>query len=72
MAEFARSNADQLEPLALDEPLSLYYGTWGVQKGNSALVEKLDAFLCKIQQDAATDGIYTKWLAPTMPAMPSC
>jgi ABC-type amino acid transport substrate-binding protein len=70
LAEFDRSNPDQLTALDLDEPLSLYYGAWGVQKDNSALVEKLDEFLCKAQNDGTLEEYYTKWMAPTMPEMP--
>lgn len=70
LAEYDRSNPGQLTALDLSEPLSLYYGAWGVQKDNSALVEKLDAFLCKAQNDGTLEELYTKWMAPTMPAMP--
>ena len=70
LAEFDRANPGQLEALDLDEPLSLYYGAWGVQKDNSALVKKLDEFLCKAQNDGTLEQLYTKWMAPTMPAMP--
>lgn len=70
LAEYDRSNPGQLAPLDLKDPLSLYYGTWGVQKDNTALVEKLDAFLCKAQNDGTLEKLYTKWMAPTMPAMP--
>lgn len=70
LAEFDRSNSGQLEALDLDEPLSLYYGAWGVQKDNSALTDQLDAFLCAAQEDGTLEELYTKWMAPTMPAMP--
>ena len=70
LAEFDRSNPNQLSALELDEPLSLYYGAWGIQKGNSALVDKLDAFLCQAQDDGTLEELYTKWMAPTMPEMP--
>jgi ABC-type amino acid transport substrate-binding protein len=70
LAEFDRANPGQLEALDLDEPLSLYYGAWGVQKDNAALVKKLDEFLCKAQNDGTLEQLYTKWMAPTMPAMP--
>ena len=72
LAEFNRSNGDALGTADLAEPLSLYYGTWGVQKDNTALIEKLDAFLCKVQEDGTLAEIYSKWLAPTMPEMPAC
>jgi ABC-type amino acid transport substrate-binding protein len=70
LAEFDRSNSGQLAPLELSEPLSLYYGAWGVQKDNSALVEKLDEFLCTAQNDGTLEELYTKWMAPAMPEMP--
>jgi ABC-type amino acid transport substrate-binding protein len=70
LAEFDRSNPDQLTALDVDEPLSLYYGAWGVQKDNPALVERLDAFLCQAQEDGLLEELYTKWMAPTMPEMP--
>jgi ABC-type amino acid transport substrate-binding protein len=70
LAEFDRSNPGQLAPLDLSEPLSLYYGAWGVQKDNAALVEQLDAFLCSVQSDGTLEELYTKWMAPELPAMP--
>ncbi|MBX3099385.1 MAG: amino acid ABC transporter substrate-binding protein [Salinibacterium sp.] len=72
LAEYDRTNPNQLKPLALDTPLSLYYGTWGVQKDNTALVDTLNTFLCKIQKDGTLAQVYSKWMAPTMPAMPAC
>lgn len=70
LAEFLRSNPDQLEISGLSEPLSLYYGAWAVQKGNSTLVGHLDEFLCTVQNDGRLEELYTKWMAPEMPAMP--
>ena len=72
LAEYDRTNPDLLEPLALDKPLSLYYGTWGVQKDNTVLQDTLNTFLCKIQKDGTLADLYTKWMAPTMPEMPAC
>ncbi|WP_285028572.1 transporter substrate-binding domain-containing protein [Plantibacter sp. ME-Dv--P-122b] len=70
LAEFDRSNPDQVVPLDTDEPLALYYGSYGVQKGNTELTEAIDAFLCSAQQDGTLEELYTKWMAPSMPAMP--
>jgi len=70
LAEFDRSNPEQLTALDLDKPLSLYYGAWGVQKDNTALIDQLDAFLCEAQNDGTLEELYTKWMAPTMPEMP--
>ena len=56
----------------LDEPLSLYYGSWGVQKDNQTLIDILDAFLCKSQEDGTLADLYTKWMAPEAPEFPAC
>lgn len=72
LADYSKSNPDTLKNADLDEPLSLYYGAWGVQKDNTALTDKLDAFLCKVQEDGTLEELYTKWMAPTMPEMPAC
>jgi len=72
LAEFNRANRDALAVAKLDKPLSLYYGAWGVQKGNQALIDKLDAFICSVQKDGTLEKLYTTWMAPTMPTMPAC
>lgn len=70
LAQFDSANPNQLARASLDEPLSLYYGSWGVQKGNDALVDRLDEFLCKVQNDGILEELYTSIMAPEMPAMP--
>lgn len=70
LAQFSVANPDQLAQAELDGPLSLYYGSWGVQKGNSALVEQLDEFLCSVQNDGTMEDLYTSIMAPQMPEMP--
>ncbi|MEO8094646.1 MAG: transporter substrate-binding domain-containing protein [Pseudolysinimonas sp.] len=72
MADFNKSNGDALAAAQLDQPLSLYYGSWGVQKDNTALTDILDAFLCKSQDDGTLATLYTKWMAPTAPEFPAC
>ena len=72
MADFNKSNGDALAAAELPEPLSLYYGSWGVQKDNQALIDILDAFLCKSQEDGTLSDLYTKWMAPTAPEFPAC
>ena len=69
LAQFSDANPNQLVQAELDAPLSLYYGSWGVQKGNSALVSQLDAFLCKVQNDGTLEELYTSIMAPQMPEM---
>jgi ABC-type amino acid transport substrate-binding protein len=72
MADFNKSNGDPLKAAALPEPLSLYYGSWGVQKDNQKLIDILDAFLCKSQEDGTLADLYTKWMAPEAPEFPAC
>jgi ABC-type amino acid transport substrate-binding protein len=72
LADFNKSNGDALETAALDKPLSLYYGTWGVQKDNQKLIDVLNTFLCKAQNDGTLETLYTKWMAPTFPGLPDC
>ncbi|MDJ0334024.1 ABC transporter substrate-binding protein [Salinibacterium sp. G-O1] len=70
LAQFSIANPNQLAQAKVDGPLSLYYGSWGVQKDNSALVSKLDAFLCKVQNDGTLADLYRSIMAPEMPDMP--
>ena len=70
LAEFDRANPKQLQDSEMTEPLSLYYGAWAVQKGNTALVKELDSFLCTAQNDGTLESLYTSIMAPTMPEMP--
>ncbi len=70
LADFNKSNGDPLKAAELDEPLTLYIGAWGVQKDNQTLIDVLDAFLCKVQNDGTMEELYTKWMAPTLPEMP--
>ena len=70
LADFNKSNGDALKVAELDKPLTLYFGAWGVQKDNQALIDTLDAFLCKVQTDGTMAELYTKWMAPARPEMP--
>ncbi|MGV8858555.1 transporter substrate-binding domain-containing protein [Rhodoglobus sp.] len=70
LAQFSVANPNQLAQAEVDGPLSLYYGSWGVQKGNSALVAQLDEFLCSAQNDGTLKDLYTSIMAPQMPDMP--
>ncbi len=60
LAQFQRSNPDKLKIADLPEPLALGYGNWAVQKGNTALVDTLNSFLCKAQSDGTLAEVYKK------------
>jgi ABC-type amino acid transport substrate-binding protein len=70
LAQFSVANPNQLAQAKLDGPLSLYYGSWAVQKGNRVLVSQLDTFLCKVQNDGTLAGYFKSIMAPEMPDMP--
>lgn len=70
LAQYLKSNPNTLREAKLAKPLSLSYGAWGVQKGNSTLTSKLDAFLCKAQGDGTLAKIYKQDFGAVIPAMP--
>ncbi len=60
LAQYTKANPGQLQKADLPEPLAIGYGSWAVQKGNSALVAALDGFLCTQQTSGGLAGIYEK------------
>ncbi|WP_111768666.1 ABC transporter substrate-binding protein [Nakamurella deserti] len=73
LAQFQKANPDQVKKADLPEPLALGYGSWAVQKGNSALVAALDGFLCDQQNDGGLAALYEKNFevpAADFPTMP--
>lgn len=70
LAQYEKANPGQVKQAALARPLSLSYGSWAVQKGNTALTAKLNAFLCKAQKDGTLAELYKQDFGATLPAMP--
>ncbi len=60
LAQFQKSNPDQLKVAELPEPLAIGYGSWAVQKGNSTLADALDEFLCEAQTGGTLAELYSK------------
>jgi ABC-type amino acid transport substrate-binding protein len=60
LAQYIDSNPGQLKKAELPEPLAIGYGSWAVQKGNSALTDELDSFLCTAQNDGTLADLYEK------------
>jgi ABC-type amino acid transport substrate-binding protein len=71
LAQYLKTNSGTLREAKLAKPLSLSYGSWGVQKGNTTLKTKLDAFLCKAQSDGTLANLYQKDFGATIPTMPA-
>lgn len=70
-AQYQKANPGQLQKADFPEPLNLEYGSYGVTKGNTALTERLDQFICKVQTDGTMETLYKKnFGVDEMPKMP--
>ncbi|MFA4927055.1 MAG: transporter substrate-binding domain-containing protein, partial [Patulibacter sp.] len=70
-AQYAKANPGQLKKADFPEPLNLEYGSYGIVKGNTALTERVDQFICKVQTDGTMEELYKKnFGVDEMPAMP--
>ena len=72
LAQFNKSNGNKLKQAAFPKPLHSEYGSWAVQKGNSALLKQLNAFLCKVQSNGQLAKFYKATEGATLPPMPHC
>ena len=73
LAQYDKSNPGQVKPVEFPEPLNVEYGSWAVQKGNTALQQYLDQWLCQAQQaNQLSDAYVEVFGTPTMPPMPDC
>lgn len=70
LAQYIKANPGGVKQAQLAKPLSLSYGSWAVQKGDTALQSELNAFLCKSQNDGTLAQLYQQDFGATMPAMP--
>lgn len=70
LAQYEKANPNEVKQAALAKPLSLSYGAWAIQKGDSALESELNAFLCSAQNDGTLAALYKQNFGITMPAMP--
>jgi ABC-type amino acid transport substrate-binding protein len=72
LAQFNKSNPGKLKEAAFAKPLHVEYGTWAVQKGNTALVRRLNAFICKTQNSGKLAAFYKAAHGAKLPPMPRC
>jgi ABC-type amino acid transport substrate-binding protein len=72
LAAYSKTNPGKLKEAAFKKPLNVQYGSWAVQKGNSAFVKYLNTYLCKIQGNGTLASIYKKTEGATIPPMPKC
>ena len=73
LAEFSKSNPGELKQEPFKAPLVVQYGSYAVQKGNTALVNYLNTWLCSAQKSGALASAYksTEGVS-TFPPMPAC
>jgi ABC-type amino acid transport substrate-binding protein len=72
LAEFSKSNPGKLKEAPFKKPLDVQYGSYAVQKGNSALAGFLNKEICKIQKNGTLAKIYRQTEGTKLPPMPSC
>lgn len=72
LAQFNKSNDDALAEVAFDEPLSVAYGSYAVQKGNTALADRLSEFICDKQESGELARLYEETIGAPLPEMPDC
>jgi ABC-type amino acid transport substrate-binding protein len=72
LGQFSKSNPGKLKQAAFKKPLNVQYGSWAVQKGNSALTAALNKFICKVQTNGTLAAIYKKTEATPLALMPKC
>jgi ABC-type amino acid transport substrate-binding protein len=70
LAQYEQANPNQVKQASMAKPLSLSYGAWGIQKGDSALQTELNSFLCTAQSDGTLASLYQKNFSAAIPAMP--
>jgi polar amino acid transport system substrate-binding protein len=72
LAQFEKSNPGKLKEAAFAKPLHVEYGSWAVQKGNTALVKYLNSFICKEQSSGQLAAMYKSAHGAKLPPMPAC
>lgn len=70
LAQYEKANPNEVKQSALAKPLSLSYGAWAVQKGDSALKSELNSFLCSAQSDGTLATLYKQNFGTAIPTMP--
>jgi ABC-type amino acid transport substrate-binding protein len=72
LAQFNKSNDNALKEVEFEEPLHVEHGSWAVQKGNTALITRLDEFICEAQTSGELGRLYEEAHETELPPMPDC
>jgi ABC-type amino acid transport substrate-binding protein len=72
LAQFNKSNNNVLKEVPFPQPLSVQYGSYAVQKGNTKLASDLSKFICQEQKSGQLAKIYQSTIGAPLPPMPAC
>jgi ABC-type amino acid transport substrate-binding protein len=72
LAQFNKSNNNVLKQVAFRKPLHVEYGSYAVQKGNTALANSLSKFVCSMQKSGRLAKAYKQTIGAPLPPMPAC
>ncbi len=72
LAQFNKTNGNKLKIVPFKKPLHVEYGSYAVQKGNTALARYLSAFICSLQKGGQLAKIYKATEGTALPPMPRC
>jgi polar amino acid transport system substrate-binding protein len=72
LAQFSKSNPGKLKQVAFAKPLHVEYGSYAVQKGNTALAAYLSRFICAQQKSGQLAKTYKSTIGAPLPPMPAC
>jgi ABC-type amino acid transport substrate-binding protein len=72
LAQFNKSNNNVLKQVAFKKPLHVEYGSYAVQKGNTALANYLSRFICSMQKSGQLAKAYKQTIGAPLPPMPRC
>jgi ABC-type amino acid transport substrate-binding protein len=72
LSQFNKSNGNKLKQVAFKKPLHVEYGSYAVQKGNTALANYLSKFICSQQKSGQLAKNYQATIGAPLPPMPVC
>ncbi len=72
LAQFNKSNGNRLKQVGFKKPLQVEYGSYAVQKGNTALANYLSKFVCSQQKSGQLAKTYKATIGAPLPPMPVC
>ena len=73
LSQFQASNPGKIAKANLPKPLDVQYGSYAVPKGNTKLVDYLNTWLCKAQNDGTLAAAYkADFGVSAFPGLPAC